>query len=216
MPMSRSFAGWHLLTLSIFSLVATASAQSADTTAAQKTVVCVEGTNCSHAYIAGDRRLTLQTDQIVVAVRIGQLENASHYTVATVEVTNLGKQPLDVLPAAFTLEQLEPKPKVLRYVTPEKVESYIADNPRHQGAHAFCDLTRLDECAARQQAERDADRQAAVKRALTVKPLALLATTVAPEAKVQGEVWIEQSPNMRTASLNVPINGNVYQFNFVW
>lgn len=125
MPVSRFFAGWCSVALPVFSLVATASAKPADTTASQKTVVCVEGTNCAHVYIAGDRSLTLLTDEIAVTVRIGQLENPSHYTVAVIEVTNHGKQPFDVLPAAFTLEQLRPKPKVLRYVPPEKVEKRI-------------------------------------------------------------------------------------------
>jgi hypothetical protein len=112
----RSTLIWFAVFIATFATVAAV---------AQKTVVCIEGTNCAHVYIAGDRSLTLLTDDMAVTVRIGQLENPSHYTVAVVEVTNNGKQPFDVLPTAFTLEQMQPKVKLLRYVTPEKVEKRI-------------------------------------------------------------------------------------------
>jgi len=269
---------YTVLTLAV--CVVGARAQSTIAAEPQKTVACVEDTNCAHVYIAGDRSLTLLTDEIVVTVRMGQPENPSHYTVAVVEVTNHGKRPFDVLPTTFTLAQSRPKAKLLRYVPPEKVEkrinrwmpwrnyflaneaasatkvvgttnstttgttsgtttgsttgnvtSYGPDgvaNGSYNGsvdAHTTEDTTMrttstttvpdLQKRAALE-AQIAANREAAANIAQAVKSATLVATTVAPEARVQGIVWLEQSTKMKAGILNVPINGTVYQFNFAW
>ena len=87
-------------------------------------------------------------------------------------------------------------------------ESYSGSVDAHSTATTTTATTIPDpQKQAALDAQAASNRAEAESRVERVKAEALVATTVAPDARVQGEVWFEESPKMRTGILTIPING---------
>jgi hypothetical protein len=94
--------------------VAQAPAQQSST----KTAICDESANCAHQFIDGHKFKMLTSDGITVSV---SMIAVGKYVRADVFVLNSTAENVDVLPATFSLEEVEPKQKKLAYVDAEKI-----------------------------------------------------------------------------------------------
>jgi len=103
----------------VCSAVPTLAQQAIQTQSSNQTVlICDESAGCTHQFVNGAKFKTLTGNGFTVTV---SLWGNKKYFRADVSVLNSSTANVDVLPASFDLEEVEPKEKTLAYVDAEKI-----------------------------------------------------------------------------------------------
>ena len=157
-----------------------------------KVITCHPGEDCSEETIDGRAFYVMQAAQMVVKVAV---EPDAKYSHITVYVENRGGFSIQIVPAAFRIEAVEPKFKRFSYIEPKmlklpQIKPPKAENTSVRGS-SFMGAS----------SESEADRRTF-----------MYPSPLGPSGTTFGDVYFERADGSGTMSLLLPISGSVFAF----
>ncbi len=188
-------------------------------------LTCGINARCTNKVMFGRTYKVIQTAQFTVMVSIS---NEGSYTRADVSISNHGDYPQNLSPQDFRVEVLSPKPKVLLYVPPAKLQNLPAP-PRvvAPAAAAMVPAARAADASPKVMAVAEVNKTPSIdelfaqaKREEAIKEAAekeaaqkhLEAAPIASNQVVRGRVYFEKDPKARQVNVVLPISGMVFEF----
>jgi hypothetical protein len=105
--------------ISIFAILLAASVPLGSQTNA--TTISCDPASCRHRYLNGDDFIVLESKEARIAVALERVSLNPKFLSVTIAITNIGDDPIDVVPSKSWVGVDTPKKDILPYVDPEKV-----------------------------------------------------------------------------------------------